>query len=422
MGTHLPTRTGLALRMLVALLGVTSAVALVAVTGRSTVGLVTLDGGQRATQPSIEATSEVTADAAPALDPTGEPVVPLDIVLPTSALGRGSATTRPAAESPPAPLPQRPGTIATTARPPDGVANLDTGLWISDGQGALRLMSPEQGWVPLAWAPNSTEVAVGRGDSLWLFTASSGSRRQLLSRPGMTVTRGAWSPDGRSVAVLLSDPASYRPRLYVIGVADGAVTEVPVLNLMTNLAYTPNGCLALADSIDGTTGISLTCPGQPRRLIPLRIGGVAVSLGAAGLAYTESGPSGLSVVDAEGLSRPGVAGEAHLYGFEIAWDQANGTILWNGSHNGPTPRTQLYASRPGGATATISRCTASPPTVSANGTLVYVDCTRSTQAVLQRHSGPEVQPRVVAKVPYSRAVTPLISPDSRWLIAALSPF
>ncbi len=415
-----PTRASHQLSLLVALLSSTALMALLIVPSHGSVEVVAaINAGPPPVPPTEDGLAggggpEVTAGTAAA--PVAPPVV-----------DRPPSTTDVAAPAPSSTrerTPRTATTAATSAPPgPDGRATtLGTGLWVADGQGPLRAISPDGGWTLLAWSPGSDRVAAALGDEVVLFEPGAGSRRQLLRRAGLVALRGAWSPDARSVAVLLSDRASGRTQVSVVDVATGSTADIPLLNPMTNLAYTPDGCLAFSDSIDGATGIALHCPGQPRRVLPLRIGALAASLGPLGFAYTEDGPNGISVVDPGGRPRPGISGSTSLYGNELAFDQRNGAIIWRGSQGGPTSRVELYASTPGGRTTTVTKCAASPPTVSTDGTLVYADACRTGPAVLLQRSAPSAPPQQVATIPYYRTATPLISPDSRWLVVALTPF
>ena len=409
------------------LLAAASVAGLVIVPSGGSVALVTRGGaeGAAAVLSASESAGDVAVEPGSATtNPSPATVPPSGVAAPgpSAAPNPAAATRGPAPRSswavaPAAATGAAGGAPAPAIRP----TTIDTGLWAGESAGPLRLLSPEPGWTPLAWSPDSREVAAARGGDVVVFEPGSGSRRRLLSRPGMTAARGASSPDGRSLAVILSDPSSTSPRLEVVDVASGAATQVPLRNSMTNLAYTPSGCLAVADTINGRSGIALHCPGQSPRVLPLPASLLAGGLGTYGLAYTVNGPSDITVVDFEGRPLPGISGRTSLYGSHVAWDQAGGTILWQGSHGGQTPRVELYASRAGGPTATLSKCSTSAPTASTNGAIVYADACRTGPAVLLRRAGPAGTPQTVATIPYYRTATPLLSPDGRWLLTTVSP-
>jgi hypothetical protein len=394
----------------VGLLAALSVAALLVVPAES-VALVT-GGGAATTGLEAEPDAHVLAGVAsaevpPPVPPSSTTLAATRSTAPPPAAAAGSPRSSPTAAAPKPP-----------AAPPSP-AVIDTGLWLGEAGGPVRQLASEADWSPLAWSPDSRAVALARRGAVVLLDPVTATRRQVLDRPGATVLRGAWSPEGRTLAVLVL--SGTKPSIAVVDVASGVVTEVAATNAMTGLGYSPAGCLAFADSSQGQAGIAQLCPGQPRRLIPLRIGALAGVLPGLGFVFTQDGPNGIAVVDFEGRPLPGVAGPTSLYGGEMAWDPAQGELVWRGAHGGNRPRVELYASRLGGATTTVSRCSASPPTASTNGIVAYVDACGTARAVLQRRPSGGA-PQGVATLPYHRGATPLISPDGRWLVVKVAPF
>ncbi len=402
--------------MIVAILLAAALVGLLVVPPGRSVEVVTDEGTRRANALSSAPDSGMQDD--PQIADSPVTAVPPSAAAPETDAAAAAPKTSPSGQraststiTPTAPHPAAPATVRQT---------IDTGLWISDGAAPLRPIAAESGWKPLAWSPESNSVAVARGGDVLVFDAGTGGRRPLISRPGLIALRGAWSPDGRSLAVQFTGVPS--PTLYVVDVATGGTTEIPMHNLMSNLAYTPTGCLAFGDSFDGETGIALYCPSEPRRMLPLPSSMLVAALGNVGLAYTADGPSGISAVGFDGRALPGVTGISNLYGDDgLVWDQAGGLIIWRGSNHSGEGRVALYASVPGGTTTIVSPCSASTPTASTTGILAYAECSGSRPANLLRRSSPSAQPQAVATIPDYRTLTPFISPNGRWLLVAVSP-
>lgn len=422
-------RVNRALGLAVGLLAASSTVALATVQNRGPEAVLTTGGeapapdarpevlatGGDAPPPDLTAPAAADAPAAPDAGGTTSTAGPGT----TGPAGPGSATTRP---------PTKPTVPTPPAAPagPGGPVAVDTGLWVSKGNAPLRSVSSEAGWTPMAWSPDSRSVAMARRGEVVLLDPVSGARKAVVNPPNMAAVKAAFSPNGRSLAVVfhgLPGPAT----LSVVDLPTGAVAQLQPRGDAPAIGYTADGCLAYA-GVGTATGITVACPGQPPRLIPLPDDQVVVAvLPGIGFAHAQYGLNTISLLGFDGKPLPGITGTSFLHGgmtgtiHQIVADPASGSVIWAGGHNGEPPMIELYATRPGGATATLSRCSISAPTASRNGIVAYAEtCAAPGRWSLARRSPLSGAPQTLATFPYSRATTPLISPDGATLLFAVT--
>lgn len=261
---------GHGLGVAVGLLATASVAGLLTVTPPRSVGLVTngaeapgpdrgievlAAGSETALDPGSPSpgsvTSSVTSSVAPtATTATSSPSTPRAAAGPVRKEAAPTVTTAPATT---------PGATGPVA--------VDTGVWVSRGGGPLQRISSEPGWVPLAWSPDSRSVAIARRGEIVLVDPVTGSRRPALLEANMAVERVAWSPNGRSLAVLLAGLPG-PSKLVTVDLATRRQEQHGQISGGTNIAFTPGGCLAFGGSLATRTdidnsGIVVGCPGQP---------------------------------------------------------------------------------------------------------------------------------------------------------------
>ena len=146
-----------------------------------------------------------------------------------------------------------------------GVARWATYVVEADGnpRRVFDCRSPGCQTFPFAWSPNGQELAVYSNDSMrgeiWIVSADGQSKRPLVET-GSYFGGGAWSPDGRTIA--LSGGGFGHPSIVLVDALTGAMDrEISMtdVKLVTGLSWSPNGrTLALSGQTDAESASIFT--------------------------------------------------------------------------------------------------------------------------------------------------------------------
>ncbi|GAA1934936.1 hypothetical protein [Nocardioides marmoribigeumensis] len=187
-----------------------------------------------------------------------------------------------------APLGQLPAPASSQTRGVDGwvyvgrTAGADSQVWrqrAGDPGSAEQLTTAADGAVPFAVSPDGREVLVRRGPGdLWRM-APDGSGQSAVPTPGLSVSRAAYTPDGRRL--LLVAGAGSVVNLWTAGRSGSNLRpvfawEVAASLEPANASWSPDGTRILFTGISPTTGdreVMTAAPdGTGRRVLTARAG------------------------------------------------------------------------------------------------------------------------------------------------------
>ena len=150
--------------------------------------------------------------------------------------------------------------------------NGDVWLASADGGDARPLTSFGHGDIStLAWSPTAERLVIARGMSVWIV-GTDGAAPRRLDLPRGPFYQGAWSPDGRQLALAGSSEAegfdADLNRLYIIDVNGGTAV---LLRAAENPVWSPDGRYLMIDHVasqSGTVSVDIVnADGTGRRLI-----------------------------------------------------------------------------------------------------------------------------------------------------------
>jgi len=132
--------------------------------------------------------------------------------------------------------------------------NSDYSLWRSkaDGSQPLQLTGPLSRIADPKWSPDATQIVFmgapagpSQGTQVYLLTRDGGEPRRLL-RDGVWQFHPQWLPDGKSVAISISqvdDAKEPSPGIYVTNVATLQTYKLPESQDIDSATWSPNGRL-----------------------------------------------------------------------------------------------------------------------------------------------------------------------------------
>ncbi|MDY0144516.1 MAG: hypothetical protein RBS84_00810 [Kiritimatiellia bacterium] len=178
-----------------------------------------------------------------------------------------------------------------------GVSNGAKELYISDSSGRVMQQVTRDGSAAVKprWSPDNRFISytsfVNRWSDVYTIELASGTRKQVSAFPGMN-SGGAISPDGRSMALILSKDGN--PDLYVMDMASKRTTRLtntPRAN-EGSPAWSPDGSrIVFVSDASGTPQlyiISRTAGSTPQRLTQRGTQNVEPDWGANGLIAYQS--------------------------------------------------------------------------------------------------------------------------------------